>query len=351
MSELTVGRLEISVDPRFARPIPFLPTADRKPEINGTLRNARRVAKGEDPRAPCLYGQVYGDTKGRFRDGEYITTSTIFSEDGDIFTTRYSAYRVESWADRPAATQTDEDAFMVPGMGAQPVPPANYNPANDNEPSGWPMQDVPPPRGSDRGKYIGLMRALNQSPDDFQLPDRKGPYIATATGGKFYPLDPRPSEVDIRHIARSHSMQCRYNGAVRRFYSVAEHATLIARSLIKEHGKRVALAGLLHDSPEAYTGFGDVVSPMKSEFPFIGEMEDNIYRKAIAPHFGLDAEIPEAVHIADMRIRGNEVANLVPMAWHEEYDNPLPVPMMYWSPAEAEREFLATYTTLTGEVV
>lgn len=66
-------------------------------EITGTLRNARRVAKGMDPRAPCLSGQVFGDTKGRFRDGERITTSTIMYEADDYFETRFSAYRVESW--------------------------------------------------------------------------------------------------------------------------------------------------------------------------------------------------------------------------------------------------------------
>jgi len=66
-------------------------------EIIGTLRNARRVSVGEDPRAPCLSGDVYGDTKARFRDGERITTSTIMSEEGDVFRTRFSAYRVASW--------------------------------------------------------------------------------------------------------------------------------------------------------------------------------------------------------------------------------------------------------------
>lgn len=71
-------------------------------DIVGTLRNARRVEKGEDPRAPCLRGNVYGDSKGRFYDGELITTSTITEEDGDTFKTRYSAYRVESWYGQPA---------------------------------------------------------------------------------------------------------------------------------------------------------------------------------------------------------------------------------------------------------
>lgn len=75
-------------------------------EVVGTLRNARRVPKGDDPRAPCLYGQVCGDTRGRFRDGEWITTSTIMEENGDVFRTRFSAYRVESWQGQPANDNT-----------------------------------------------------------------------------------------------------------------------------------------------------------------------------------------------------------------------------------------------------
>lgn len=67
-------------------------------EINGTLRNARLLLDG-DPRCPCLVGEVYGDTKMRFRDGDRITTSRIKAqEDGLVFLTTYSAYKVESWA-------------------------------------------------------------------------------------------------------------------------------------------------------------------------------------------------------------------------------------------------------------
>lgn len=76
-------------------------------EIVGTLRNARLIPKGEHPHAPCLAGNVHGDTKGRFRDGELITTSTIMSEDGDVFKTRYSAYKVESWADGTPVSAND----------------------------------------------------------------------------------------------------------------------------------------------------------------------------------------------------------------------------------------------------
>lgn len=83
-------------------------------EIIGILKNARRVAKGEDPSAPCLSGDVYGDTKGRFCDGERITTSTIMSEEGNVFQTRLSAYRVESWA-------PDKDGWIEWLGGERPV--------------------------------------------------------------------------------------------------------------------------------------------------------------------------------------------------------------------------------------
>ncbi len=66
--------------------------------VHGTLLNARLLLEG-DPRCPCLTGNVYGDTKGRFHDGERITTSRLKAqEDGCVFRTTYSAYKVGSWA-------------------------------------------------------------------------------------------------------------------------------------------------------------------------------------------------------------------------------------------------------------
>lgn len=76
-------------------------------EITGILRDAVRVPLGDDVRAPCLCGHVFGDTKGRFRAGDWITTSTIMSEEGDIFRTRYSVYKVESWADGTPVAAND----------------------------------------------------------------------------------------------------------------------------------------------------------------------------------------------------------------------------------------------------
>lgn len=78
---------------------------DDSPTVTGTLRNASRVPRGLDVRAPCLRGQVYGDIRGRFIDGEWITTSTIMSESENTFKTRYSVYVVESWSHVDHANQ------------------------------------------------------------------------------------------------------------------------------------------------------------------------------------------------------------------------------------------------------
>ena len=41
-----------------------------------------------------LVGKVYNDKKGRFKDGETITTSKVVKSQGNIFQTRKSTYLV-----------------------------------------------------------------------------------------------------------------------------------------------------------------------------------------------------------------------------------------------------------------
>jgi hypothetical protein len=73
--------------------------------IDAVLREARFVKnRAADVRAPCLKGFVFGDLKGRFPDGEYITTSTLIEALATgVYKTRYSFYEVESWAEGSSA--------------------------------------------------------------------------------------------------------------------------------------------------------------------------------------------------------------------------------------------------------
>jgi hypothetical protein len=225
-------------------------------------------------------------------------------------------------------------------------PLEKYVPANDNNPidesgasSGFGV-------GDQRGKYIGLTRGEPNAASVTGAQFR-GPFIQVYPARKFYPFDPRPEEVFIESIAHHLSNICRYSGAGERHFSVAEHSTLIARYLAARHAPEVALAGLLHDAPEALSGFGDVGRPVKGRAPIIGQTEDGIYRRAIAPRFGLPLDIPEEVHEADSCIIADEIAaNLAPMDWQARHDKPLGVKIRCWSPDKAEIEFLATFDAL-----
>lgn len=195
-------------------------------------------------------------------------------------------------------------------------------------------------------------RAVEGSPDDCAGPEiwatndnDRGPYIDTLTG-RFWPFDPKPEEVDIVHVAHSLAMTCRYTGACRRFYSTAEHSVLIARWLVRCYPPEVALAGLLHDAPEALSGFGDTARPSKQKAPIIKQTEERIYALAVAPAFCLPPHgLPAAVHEADSRIIADEMRSNM-RECDPAYTNPLGVTLEFWTPERAEEEFLAAFWAL-----
>lgn len=174
--------------------------------------------------------------------------------------------------------------------------------------------------------------------------NRSSTYIGTYRG-RFYPFAPKPEDVDIRDIAHGLANICRYTGACETRYSVAEHSILIARWLLPRFGSETALAGLLHDAPEALSGFGDVARPSKLHAPIIKQTENAIWELAVAPAFGIGVELPAEVHEADSRIIADEMAQNM----HEsdpEYTDPLGVSLELWSPSSAEMYFLHTFDQL-----
>lgn len=181
----------------------------------------------------------------------------------------------------------------------------------------------------------------------YLFPADRGPFIRIYGGKRFYPFSPRASEVDIRAIAHSLARLVRYTGHGGRFYSVSEHSVHIADWLLPRHGARVALAGLLHDSPEALSGFGDVARPSKQRAPIIKETEQAIWL-AVAAAFCLSPVMPEAVHEADNRIITDEMRQNLDGYEHDA--EPLGVTLEFWSPERAEAEFLDAYRMLVAAV-
>jgi 5'-deoxynucleotidase YfbR-like HD superfamily hydrolase len=76
-----------------------------------------------------------------------------------------------------------------------------------------------------------------------------------------------PADIRITDIAHHLSQLCRFTGATREFYSVAQHAVLVSELLEDRHPKLAQafwMAGLLHDGAEAYVG--DLPAPVKHGF-------------------------------------------------------------------------------------
>ena len=192
--------------------------------------------------------------------------------------------------------------------------------------------------------------------------ERSGDWIQTFTGRRFWPLDPRPEEIDIRDVARSLAHLCRWTGHCQRFLSVAQHSVLVAS--LAPPGRK-GLWWLLHDAAEAY--LGDVSRPLKRSLRIVvnyydppwtfEEVEEQLLR-AVAVRFDLpplDETDRKALRLADDRLLATEVRDLMtsdPECWGKWLDGivPLPETIHPWSPKIAERAFLNRFGELGGEI-
>ena len=94
-----------------------------------------------------------------------------------------------------------------------------------------------------------------------------GKWRSTYTGKQFHFLDPQPDEICIEDIAHALSLTCRFGGACKQFYSVADHSIRVSEIVPEEY----KLLALLHDGAEAY--LADIVRPMKGSLPGFQSME------------------------------------------------------------------------------
>ena len=182
-----------------------------------------------------------------------------------------------------------------------------------------------------------------------QSGERIGDWMQLASGRQFWPLDPRPEEIDIGDIAHALSLLVRFGGHVSRFYSVAEHSVRVSRECAPED----ALWGLLHDASEAY--LGDLIRPLKRQ-PAMGAYvtaEERVMRM-ICDRFRLAPAQPLSVTRADEILLATEARDLMGNAAMERWCSlagvePLPVPVMAWGwePRYAREAFLKRFGELT----
>lgn len=179
---------------------------------------------------------------------------------------------------------------------------------------------------------------------------RAGGWLCTATGREFWPLDPRPEEVDIEDIAHALSLACRFAGHCSRLYTVGEHSLLVARHVPPED----ALWGLLHDAAEAY--LPDMPRPLKRlpEFAWYRQAERRVM-DAICDRFGLPRTEPESVKAADLRALATEARDLMPARSVARWGSiagvePFREDLRPWTPPEGTRaQFLARFHELVSK--
>ncbi len=182
------------------------------------------------------------------------------------------------------------------------------------------------------------------APSGYTGPPREGGWIRTFTGRPFWPVDPRPEDIDGRDIAHALANQCRWAGHTREFYSVAEHSVR-ASLLVPEE---FALWALLHDAPEAY--LVDLPSPIKHKSG-VAETYQAAEAELMAQVclvFGLPVDQPSEVTWADEVLLVTEARDLMPAPLEGMRLEPLEERIHPVPPAYAEGAYLARLQDLTG---
>jgi 5'-deoxynucleotidase YfbR-like HD superfamily hydrolase len=184
--------------------------------------------------------------------------------------------------------------------------------------------------------------------------DKEKAFIATASGKKFFILEPRLEDIDIYDIAHSLALQCRWTGHTKYHYSIAQHSYYC--SFIGPDSE--AFDRLMHDAAEAYTG--DMNRPLKhytEAGTFYRKVEANV-QHAIAARFGFSVVEPKSVKLADnsmLYAEKDQITNAKfeeaqvwesyterPAAWSGKW----PIEIEEWSPDKAKQIFLTRFEDL-----
>jgi hypothetical protein len=180
-------------------------------------------------------------------------------------------------------------------------------------------------------------------------PNAEVKWIQTFTGKRVDPRNMTEADICIEDIAHALSMQCRYGGHTRYFYSVAEHCILVSEAIAYRghYGRRAQLYGLLHDADEAY--LPDMCRPVKEMFPEYKTAGDRILELVVKKYY-LPYGAVEEVKKVDHMLLHTEAQQLMGdlNGWYLP-EPPMPeVTVQCLPPSEAEAEFLRRFTNLGG---
>ena len=183
---------------------------------------------------------------------------------------------------------------------------------------------------------------------------RKGLWMQTSLGGKFFPADPRPEEIFLSDIANGLALDCRYagQGAINRFYSVAEHSYHMAVYSWHDLGyPSLSMATLLHDAAEAY--LNDLPRAVKRAVGnSYSDLEDKLQDMIMEKYqvLGTYREHTDYIKSLDRRMVALEKAAIMryPQPWAHDVYVPLEgVTIGCYTPVEAKTLWLLTASELT----
>lgn len=180
---------------------------------------------------------------------------------------------------------------------------------------------------------------------------RKGEWACTVSGRKVWPLDPRPEDIHVEDFAHQLANICRFGGACRGIYTVAEHCVRASRLAHPDH----MLAALLHDASEAY--IGDMIRPIKhgTDLGWYIEIE-SLWQSAFCTRFGLQdgaLEHPEVKRVDEIMLMTEKRDLLVKTehVWGVAQGfsaQPMEARIFPLSPREAHYKYLECFYDLTG---
>jgi hypothetical protein len=175
--------------------------------------------------------------------------------------------------------------------------------------------------------------------------DKEAAWIQTHSGRRFNPTKPNPDAIVIQDIAHALSMQCRFSGHCKEFYSVAQHSVLVSHICNDED----ALWGLLHDASEAY--LVDVPRPLKQSGKFQTYIDfETEMQIAVCKRFGLPLQEPPSVKRADTKLLATEARDLM-SPLHSDWIqvvSPLPFVIETWDHRKAKDMFMQRFFELTA---
>lgn len=110
-------------------------------------------------------------------------------------------------------------------------------------------------------------------------------------------FDPTPDMFCVEDIAHALSMQCRFSGHLKQFYSVANHSIYCYQQAVQLNlDKKEQLSALMHDSSEAY--LVDIPRPIKREFAQYKVIEDKLMI-VLSSIFNFSWPLSKEIHYID----------------------------------------------------